>query len=72
MRRPDPNRNNYQRNGDITYCHDGFRSTLAWRQLKALGYSNVSVYNGGRSDRDRILTLPVVKGNQPLDADFAL
>lgn len=56
----------------IAYCHDGFRSTLTWLQLKALGYRNVSVYNGGWSDWDRTLTLPVVKGNQPLDADFAL
>ncbi|MDZ4252265.1 MAG: rhodanese-like domain-containing protein [Sulfuritalea sp.] len=56
----------------ITYCHDGFRSTLAWLQLKALGYKDVRVYNGGWSDWDRTLTLPVVKGGKPFDADFEL
>jgi thiosulfate/3-mercaptopyruvate sulfurtransferase len=56
----------------ITYCHDGFRSTLAWLQLKALGYKDVRVYNGGWSDWDRTLTLPVVKGAKPFDADYEL
>jgi len=56
----------------ITYCHDGFRSTLAWLQLKALGYRDVRVYNGGWSDWDRTLTLPVVKGIKPFDTDFEL
>ena len=56
----------------ITYCHDGFRSTLAWLQLKALGYRDVRVYNGGWSDWDRTLTLPVVKGGKPFDTDFEL
>lgn len=56
----------------ITYCHDGFRSTLAWLQLKAIGYKDVRVYNGGWSDWDRTLTLPVVKGGKPFDADFEL
>ena len=56
----------------ITYCHDGFRSTLAWLQLKALGYQDVRVYNGGWRDWDRTLTLPVVKGAKPFDADFDL
>ncbi len=56
----------------ILYCHDGFRSTLGWLQLKTLGYQDVRVYNGGWSDWDRSLTLPVVKGSKPLDADFEL
>ncbi len=56
----------------IAYCHDGFRSTLTWLQLKALGYRNVRVYNGGWSDWDRTLTLPIVKGDKPYDADFSL
>jgi thiosulfate/3-mercaptopyruvate sulfurtransferase len=56
----------------VTYCHDGFRSTLAWLQLKALGFRDVRVYNGGWSDWDRTLTLPVVKGGQPFDEDFSL
>lgn len=56
----------------IVYCHDGFRSTLAWLQLKVLGYQDVRVYNGGWADWDRTLTLPIVKGNKPFDADFEL
>lgn len=56
----------------ITYCHDGFRSTLAWLQLKVLGYRDVRVYNGGWADWDRTLTLPIVKGEKPFDADFQL
>lgn len=56
----------------IVYCHDGFRSTLSWLQLKALGYRDVRVYNGGWADWDRTLTLPVVKGAKPFDADFEL
>jgi thiosulfate/3-mercaptopyruvate sulfurtransferase len=56
----------------IAYCHDGFRSTLTWLQLKALGSKDIRVYNGGWSDWDRTLTLPVVKGAKPYDADFEL
>lgn len=56
----------------IAYCHDGFRSTLAWLQLKSLGYRDVRVYNGGWADWDRTLTLPVIKGAAPYDADFSL
>lgn len=56
----------------IAYCHDGFRSTLTWLQLKALGYRDVRVYNGGWADWDRTLTLPLVKGAKPFDADFEL
>jgi len=56
----------------ITYCHDGFRSTLAWLQLKALGYRDVRFFNGGWSQWDHALTLPVVKGARPFDADFEL
>lgn len=56
----------------ITYCHDGFRSTLAWLQLKALGYQDVRFFNGGWSQWDHSLTLPVVQGDAPYDADFSL
>lgn len=56
----------------ITYCHDGFRSTLAWMQLRALGYRDVRLFNGGWSQWDRSLTLPVVEGEAPFDADFSL
>ena len=56
----------------IPYCHDGFRSTLAWLQLRALGYRDVRFFNGGWSQWDRSLTLPVVQGDSPFDADFSL
>lgn len=56
----------------FVYCHDGFRSTLAWLQLKALGYRDVRFFNGGWSQWDRSLTLPVVQGDAPYDADFSL
>lgn len=56
----------------ITYCHDGFRSTLAWLQLKALGYKDVRFFNGGWSQWDHSLTLPVVQGDAPFDSDFSL
>jgi thiosulfate/3-mercaptopyruvate sulfurtransferase len=54
------------------YCHDGFRSTLAWLQLKTLGYRDVRVYNGGWDDWGNNLTLPVVTGDKPYDGDFDL
>jgi len=54
------------------YCHDGFRSTLAWLQLKSLGYRDVRVYNGGWDDWGNNLTLPVVEGDKPYDKDFDL
>lgn len=56
----------------VTYCHDGFRSALAWLQLKALGYRDVRFFNGGWSQWDHSLTLPVVQGDQPYDEDFSL
>jgi thiosulfate/3-mercaptopyruvate sulfurtransferase len=54
------------------HCHDGFRSTLAWLQLKSLGYRDVRVYNGGWGDWGNNLTLPVVEGEKPYDNDFDL
>jgi thiosulfate/3-mercaptopyruvate sulfurtransferase len=54
------------------YCHDGFRSTLAWLQLKQLGYRDVRVYNGGWDDWGNNLSLPVVVGDKPYDGDFDL
>lgn len=54
------------------YCHDGFRMSLGWLQLKSLGYRDVRVLNGGWSIWDRAMTLPVVEGEAPYDADFAL
>lgn len=54
------------------YCHDGFRMGLAYLQLKHLGYQDVRLYNGGWSHWGNELTLPVVEGPEPFDADFAL
>jgi thiosulfate/3-mercaptopyruvate sulfurtransferase len=54
------------------YCHDGFRMSLAWMQLKHLGYEDVRLYNGGWSHWGNALTLPVVEGDAPLGGDFVL
>jgi thiosulfate/3-mercaptopyruvate sulfurtransferase len=54
------------------YCHDGFRATLAYMQLKALGYEDVRLYNGGWSHWGNELSLPVVMGSEPWDAAHAL
>jgi thiosulfate/3-mercaptopyruvate sulfurtransferase len=54
------------------YCHDGFRMSLGWLQLKALGYEDVRLYNGGWSHWGNELALPVVQGAEPFDADFSL
>jgi len=54
------------------YCHDGFRSSLAWLQLKTLGYRDVRVYNGGWDDWGNNLTLPVVEGEKPYAGEFEL
>jgi len=54
------------------YCHDGFRMSLAYLQLKQLGYKNVKLYNGGWSHWGNQLTLPIVKGTEPYDQAFQL
>lgn len=54
------------------YCHDGFRSSLAYMQLKRLGFRDVRVYNGGWGDWGNNLTLPVVEGERPYDEAFEL
>ncbi|MDD5241837.1 MAG: rhodanese-like domain-containing protein [Sulfuricella sp.] len=54
------------------YCHDGFRSSLAYMQLKSLGYKDVRMYNGGWGDWGNNLTLPVVEGEEPYDEAFKL
>jgi thiosulfate/3-mercaptopyruvate sulfurtransferase len=54
------------------YCHDGFRMSLGWVQLKSLGYQDVRVLNGGWGIWDRAFTLPVVTGESPYDDEFAL
>lgn len=54
------------------YCHDGFRMSLAYMQLKSLGYTDVRLYNGGWSHWGNALTLPVVEGPESYDQDYAL
>lgn len=54
------------------YCHDGFRMSLGWVQLKSLGYKDVRVLDGGWGIWDRAFTLPVVAGEHPFDEEFAL
>lgn len=54
------------------YCHDGFRMSLAYLQLKALGYTDVRLYNGGWAHWGNALSLPVVTGEQPYDEAYEL
>ncbi len=54
------------------YCHDGFRMSLAYLQLKSLGYKNIKLYNGGWSHWGNRLTLPTVEGNKPYAGDYEL
>ncbi len=54
------------------YCHDGFRNTLAYMQLKALGYEDIRLYNGGWAHWGNELSLPVVMGSQAWDDAHAL
>lgn len=54
------------------YCHDGFRMSLAYVQLKSLGYKDVRLYNGGWSHWGNRLTLPTVEGEKPYAGDYDL
>ena len=54
------------------YCHDGFRMTLGYMQLKLLGYKHIKLYNGGWSDWGMNLSLPVVEGSKPYSGSFEL
>ncbi len=54
------------------YCHDGFRKTLTWMQLNYLGFEDVRLYNGGWAHWGNALSLPVVQGEAPYDANFEL
>ncbi len=54
------------------YCHDGFRMSLAWMQLKYLGAKDVRLYNGGWSHWGNRLTLPTVEGEKPYAGDYEL
>ena len=44
------------------YCHDGFRMSLGWLQLYALGYQDIRLLDGGWGVWDRAFTLPVTAG----------
>ncbi len=54
------------------YCHDGFRMSLAYMQLKSLGYKKVKLYNGGWSHWGNRLSLPTVEGEKPYAGDYDL
>jgi thiosulfate/3-mercaptopyruvate sulfurtransferase len=54
------------------YCHDGFRMSLAYLQLKYLGFEDVRLYNGGWSHWGNRLTLPVVEGDQAYAGEYTL
>ena len=54
------------------YCHDGFRMSLSYMQLKSLGYKNIKLYNGGWSHWGNRLSLPTVKGSKAYDGDYNL
>jgi thiosulfate/3-mercaptopyruvate sulfurtransferase len=46
--------------------------SLAYLQLKYLGYKDVRLYNGGWSHWGNELTLPVVQGEAPYSGDYEL
>jgi len=54
------------------YCHDGFRMSLAYIQLKSLGYENVKLYDGGWSHWGNRPSLPVVEGDAPYSQEYEL
>ena len=54
------------------YCHDGFRKTLTWMQLKHLGFEDVRLYNGGWAHWGNAFSLPIVEGDKPFDANYDL
>ncbi|MFK5891634.1 MAG: sulfurtransferase [Pseudomonadota bacterium] len=54
------------------YCHDGFRMSLAYMQLKSLGYKDVRLYDGGWSHWGNRLSLPTVISDKPYAGDYDL
>jgi len=56
----------------FVYCHDGFRMSLAYMQLKHLGAKDIRLYNGGWSHWGNRLTLPVVEGDKPYAGEYEL
>ncbi|MGJ8586229.1 MAG: sulfurtransferase [Marinosulfonomonas sp.] len=56
----------------IAYCHDGFRMSLAYMQLKSLGFEDVRLLDGGWGQWGNMLALPVVEGEEPFNDEFQL
>ena len=56
----------------IAYCHDGFRMSLAWMQLKSLGFEDVRLLDGGWGFWGNKFSLPIVQGDEPFDDAFKL
>ena len=56
----------------IAYCHDGFRMSLAYMQLKSLGFKDVRLLDGGWGFWGNKFSLPIVSGFEPFDENFKL
>jgi len=56
----------------VAYCHDGFRMSLAYMQLKSLGFKDVRLLDGGWGFWGNKYSLPVVHGFEPFDDNFDL
>ena len=56
----------------IAYCHDGFRMSLAYMQLKSLGFEDVRLLDGGWGFWGNKFSLPIVAGPDPYDDAFRL
>ncbi len=54
------------------YCHDGFRMSLGFMQLKSLGYKDLRLLNGGWTIWDKAMTLPIIQGEKPYDDNYVL
>jgi len=56
----------------IAYCHDGFRMSLAYMQLKSLGFEDVRLLDGGWGFWGNKFSLPIVTGTEPYDDAYKL